>query len=129
MAIPNKASFRHQPGFKVLVIQACTTASAAVFFAVAAGWVAAYSALFGGLIALLAHAYLAYKAFRYFGARSAPAIVQSFWSGAMGKWIITAVLFALVFVGVKPIEPLALFSGFLLAVIAAAVTPLLKKTF
>jgi len=51
--------------------------------------------LLGGLIALLANAYFAFKAFRYFGARSARAIVQSIWAGAMGKWIITAVLFAL----------------------------------
>ena len=78
------------------------------------GKVAGYSGLLGSLIALLANVFFAYKAFRYFGARSSKAIVQSFWSGEMGKQILTAALFALVFVGVKPLQPVALFAGYLL---------------
>lgn len=129
MGIPSKAPFHRQPGFPILVFQATVTVVAFVVFAVSVGWVAAYSVALGGLIALLANAYFAYQAFRYFGARSAKAIVQSIWSGAMGKWIITAVLFALAFVGVEPLEPMMLFIGYLLALLAAACAPLLMKVF
>ena len=94
-----------------------------VFF----GFVAGYSGLLGGLIALLTNLYLAYKAFRYFGARSVRAVVQSFWAGEMGKLILTAVLFALVFVGVQPLEPLALFGGYLLVLGTGASALLLVR--
>lgn len=88
---------------------------------------AGYSVLLGGLIALLANVYFAYKAFRYFGARSTRAIIQSFWSGEMGKQILAAALFALVFVGVRPLEPLALFAGYLLVLGVGAGALLLKN--
>ena len=129
MGIPSKAPFHRQPGFPILVFQAIVTVLASACFAAGSGWVAAYSALLGGLIALLANAYFAYQAFRYFGARSAKAIVQSIWAGAMGKWIIASVLFALTFVGVQPLAPMALFIGYLLALLAAACAPLLMKVF
>ena len=129
MGIPSKVPFHRQPGFPILILQAIVTAVIAVIFAISGGWVAAYSALLGGLIALLANAYFAFKAFRYFGARSARAIVQSIWAGAMGKWIITAVLFALAFVGVEPLAPMQLFIGYLLGLLAAACAPLLVKVF
>jgi len=91
------------------------------------GMVAGYSALLGGLIAFLANLYFAFKAFRYFGARSARAIVQSLWAGEMGKQILAAALFALVFVGVKPLQPAALFVGYLLVLGAGASALLLMK--
>jgi len=91
------------------------------------GWVAGYSALLGGLIAWLANLYFAHKAFRYFGARSVKAVVQSLWSGEMGKLILTAALFALVFVGVRPLELLALFGGYLLVLGTGASALLLVR--
>ena len=91
------------------------------------GRVAGYSALLGGLIALVANLYFAYKAFRFFGARSVQAIVQSFWAGEMGKLILTAALFALVFVAVKPLQPLALFAGYVLVLGTGASALLLMK--
>ena len=129
MGSPSKAPFHRELSFPILIFPAIVTAVITVVFAVSGGWVAAYSALLGGLIALLANAYFAFKAFRYFGARSAKAIVQSIWAGAMGKWIITAVLFALAFVGVEPLDPMKLFIGYLLALLAAACAPLLMKVF
>lgn len=93
------------------------------------GSVAGYSALIGGMIALLPNAYFAYKAFRYFGARSARAIVQSLWSGEMGKLFLTAALFALVFVGVKELNVAALFAGYGLVLGTSASALLLVKGF
>lgn len=93
------------------------------------GPVAGYSALIGGMIALVPNAYFAFKAFRYAGARSARAIVQSFWSGEMGKMFLTAALFALVFVGVKPLSVAALFFGYVLVLGTGGCALLLVKGF
>ena len=45
----------------------------------------------------------------------------------MGKQILAAALFALVFVGVKPLEPIALFAGYLLVLGVGASALLLMK--
>ena len=129
MAIRNKTPFTQQPGFPVLRVQACFSLLVALVFLLGNGLIAGYSALLGGLTALLPNAFFAYKAFRFFGARSAKDIVLSIWSGAMGKWILTAVLFALVFVGIRPLDIAALFVGYLLAVAVSASAPLLIKNF
>lgn len=115
------------PAVRVLQIQAVAALAAAVLCGMVFGIVAGYSALLGGLIAWLANLYFAYKAFRYFGARSTRAIIQSFWSGEMGKQILAAALFALVFVGVRPLEPVALFTGYLLVLGVGASALLLMK--
>jgi ATP synthase protein I len=125
--IRNKTPLHRLPIFRVLQIQALAVLSAALVCGGLFGRVAGYSALLGGLIALVANLYFAYKAFRYFGARSVQAIVQSFWAGEMGKLILTAALFALVFVAVKPLQPLALFTGYLLVLGTGASALLLLK--
>ena len=129
MAIRNKTPFIQQPGFPVLLVQAIVCLLVALLFVLGKGTTAGYSALLGGMIALLPNAFFAYKAFRYFGARSAKDIVLSIWSGAMGKWILTAVLFALVFVGIGQLDIAALFVAYLLSVAVAASAPLLIKNF
>ncbi|MCJ0975752.1 F0F1 ATP synthase subunit I [Pseudomonas sp. PS1] len=125
--IRNKTPLHRQPVARVLIAQALVVLIATVICTAVFGMVAGYSALLGGLIAFLANVYFAFKAFRYFGARSARAIVQSFWAGEMGKQILAAALFALVFVGVKPLQPAALFVGYLLVLGAGASALLLMK--
>lgn len=127
MGIPSKVPFHRQPGFPILLVQIAITVLSAVAFFVMNGFVAGYSAFIGGMIATIGHAYLAYQTFRYFGARSAKSIVQAFWAGEMGKLILTTVLFALVFVGVKPLQPVALFAGYLLAIGVSASGLLLMR--
>jgi len=129
LAIRNKTVFTQQPGFHVLRVQALFSLLVALMFFLGSGPIAGYSALLGGLTALLPNAFFAYKAFRFFGARSAKDIVLSMWSGAMGKWILTAVLFALLFVGIRQLDITALFVGYLLAVAIGATAPLLIKNF
>ncbi|MFI8742958.1 F0F1 ATP synthase subunit I [Stutzerimonas zhaodongensis] len=127
MNIRNKTPLHRLPVVRVLVVQAIVAVSTGVACSLVFGMVAGYSGLLGGLIALLANLYFAFKAFRYFGARSAKAIVQSLWAGEMGKQILAAALFALVFVGVKPLQPAALFVGYLLVLSAGASALLLMK--
>ena len=73
----------------------------------------AVNALVGGVIAWLPNCYFAYKAFKYRGARAARKIVLSFYSGFAGKLVLTSGLFIAVFVYLKPLNALAVFSGFI----------------
>jgi ATP synthase protein I len=125
--IRNRTPLHRLPIFHVIRVQALMVVVVTLVCGVLFGRVAGYSGLLGSLIALLANVFFASKAFRYFGARSSKAIVQSLWSGAMGKQILTAALFALVFVGVKPLQPVALFAGYLLVLGTGASGLLLMK--
>lgn len=88
------------------------------------GWVASYSALLGGLICLVPNSYFAYRTFRFRGARAAKHIIRSFYQGEAVKLGLTAVMFACVFAGIKPLAPLALFVGYLAVQVAGWVAPL-----
>lgn len=129
MAYRNKVPFHRQPMFRVIVLQATMGALIGLLFWLIQGWVAAYSAWLGGLIALLPNVYFTYKAFQYFGARSIAVIVQSFWAGQMGKLILTAVLFALLFLGVKPLNVLAVFVSYVLVQMTSATSLLMTESF
>ena len=115
--------------FRVIVLQATVGVLIGLLFGLVQGWTAAYSALLGGLVAVIPNVYFTYKAFQYFGARSIAVIVQSFWAGEMGKLILTAVFFAVLFLGVKPLNVLAVFSGYILVQMTSATSLLLTKSF
>ena len=124
----NRPAFHRLPVFPVLLAQLVVLLLAA---AVLYGWrgpVASYSGLCGGLIVWLPNLYFAHKAFRFSGARAAQSIVRSFYAGEAGKLILTAVLFALAFVVVKPLEAPALFGIFVLALSVGWFAPLLMRT-
>jgi len=122
---PNRLPFHRQPALRLLLVQLAVVLLGAAVLFFSRGVVAGYSGLLGGLIAWLPNVYFAYKAFRYSGARSAQMIVRSFYAGEAGKLVLTAVLFALAFAGVKPLEPLALFGIYLLALMVSWCAPLL----
>jgi len=125
---PNRLPFHHWTVFPVLLAQFVVSLLAAIALWYWHGGVAGYSGLCGGLIALLPNIYFAHRAFRFSGARAAQAIVRSFYAGEAGKLILTAVLFALVFAGIKPLAPLALFGVFLLTQSVSWFAPLLMRT-
>lgn len=74
--------------------------------------VVAYSIFGGGLIAIVPQAYFARLAFRWRGARSARAIAHSSYAGEIGKFLLSAAGFALVFAVVRPINGPAVFVGY-----------------
>ena len=125
---PNRLPFHRMPVFPVLLAQWVVLLLAAVVLWQWRGTVSGYSGLCGGLIAWLPNLYFARKAFRYSGARAAQAIVHSFYAGEMGKLILTAVLFALTFAGVKPLDAPAVFGVFLLTQSVSWFAPLLMRT-
>lgn len=81
------------------------------------------SALIGGLICLLPSVYSAYK---LTAKRTADlgVLTRTIFSAELGKIVITATLFTLVFATQKWIQPVALFSGFVLAQLAHWIMPL-----
>lgn len=89
------------------------------------GIIAAWSAAAGGIASLLPNAYFAHRAFRFSGARSAQKILRSFYSGEAMKLVLTALIFALTFKYLKPLNVAALFGGFILVQSVIWLTPLL----
>ena len=120
--------FHRLPVFPVLLAQLVVILLAAAALYGWRGPVGGYSGLCGGLIAWLPNLYFAHKAFRFSGARAAQSIVRSFYAGEAGKLILTAVLFALAFVVVKPLEAPALFGIFVLTLSVGWFAPLLMRT-
>jgi ATP synthase protein I len=73
----------------------------------------------GAGIAIAGSLYFALQAFRHAGAMRAPQIVQSFYKGEAGKFVITVLLFAAVFAWVKPLQAGWLLTGFILEQLVA----------
>ncbi len=74
--------------------------------------VAAYSALLGGLICVIPNAWFASRLLLKAGRGDSRAFLRAAYVGEAVKLIMTAALFALVFVRVKPLHAPALFIGF-----------------
>ncbi|UAW98404.1 F0F1 ATP synthase subunit I [Halopseudomonas nanhaiensis] len=126
---PNHTPFHKRPAFPVLLVQTGVTVAVALILWVVQDRIAGYSGLLGGLVAVIPNAYFAYRVYRYSGARSARAIVRELYSGEAGKLILTAALFVLVLMGVKPLEVPALFAGYLVAVVTGASSLLIVRGF
>lgn len=89
------------------------------------GLSAAIGALAGGIIVWLPNCYFAFRAFRHQGARAARLIVRSFYAGVTGKIFLTASLFVVVFINMKPLNAPAVFAGFILVQMLNWIVPLL----
>lgn len=76
----------------------------------------AVSALMGGLIQILPQAWFSWQAFKYAGASNVDKVVQSMYRGELGKVVMTATLFAILFTVDKQWNYLALFTTFLVMI-------------
>lgn len=112
---------------RVLLIAQFITCLVMTVLAMASGIVQAYSAGLGGLVCLIPNAYFAVRVFQHRGARAAQKIVRSFYAGEAGKLALTALLFAGIFVLVKPLSPGWLFAAFVVVQAIGWVTPLFVK--
>ena len=98
-----------------LLAQAGVAVGLAGLLALCVGPVAAYSALLGGVAAVVPNAFLAA---RLVGSRDhddAGAVLRSARIGVVGKLAITALLFGAIFATVTPISGPAVFGGFIAA--------------
>jgi ATP synthase protein I len=98
-----------------LLVQACVSFVTAGAFWAWVGEVAGMSALLGGVAVVIPNAFLAARLLQPSADLSAKAMMRSAWFGEIGKVLLTALLFGLIFGFVRPIEPLAVFAGFIAA--------------
>ncbi len=98
-----------------LLLQVAISLGLAAAGAVFAGAVVAISALLGGMTAVIPNAFLAARLLKPRANDSAGAVMRSAWIGVIGKLIITALLFGVIFALVRPLSPLAVFGGFITA--------------
>ena len=80
------------------------------------GVVEAYSALLGGLICVIPNAYLAGRLLMKSGSGDSRVFLRAAFTGEALKLVLTAALFAFVFSTIKPLNILALFAGFIAAI-------------
>jgi ATP synthase protein I len=73
------------------------------------------SALLGGIAVVIPNGFLAARLLRPSRDESVTAIMRSAWIGEIGKLLLTVLLFAAIFGAVRPLEPLAVFCGFIAA--------------
>jgi ATP synthase protein I len=98
-----------------LLVQVCVSLVVAAVLWVWMGEVAAMSALLGGVAVVVPNGFLAARLLRPSRDESAMAIMRSAWIGEVGKLLLTVLLFAAIFGAVRPLEPLAVFCGFIAA--------------
>lgn len=110
------------PIVKMIVVQCGVAITVSLFF-LTKGMVGAYSALAGGMVFILPNAYFAYKTFSHGGASQAQKIVKAFYTGEAVKLVLTATLFTVVFVSIKPLDILALFVSYFLVLVSNWLMP------
>ena len=109
---------------KALVfLQACMIPVAALLAWLIKDTTAALSAALGALVCWLAHCYFAWQSFRTAGARASKRVMLNMYRGMLGKFAIVIVGFILILSNVKPLSPVALFSGFILVQAMSWVAP------
>jgi ATP synthase protein I len=98
-----------------LLAQTCVSFVVAAVSWASAGEVAGVSALLGGAAAVVPNGFLAARVLSPNRDLSAKAMMRSAWIGELGKLLLTVLLFGVIFGFVRPIEPLAVFAGFIAA--------------
>jgi ATP synthase protein I len=76
------------------------------------GMVVGTSALLGGVVAVVPNAFLAARLLKPRRDPSARAVLRAAWFGEIGKWVLTGLLFGVIFAVVKPLSAPAVFGGF-----------------
>ena len=113
-----------QPILLILLAQVVASGVVALVLALWQGQLAAFSALLGGAIAVVPNAFLAARLLKPAAGTSARAMLRAAWIGEIGKLVLTALMFALVFATVRPLAVLALFGGFIVAQLMVICVPL-----
>jgi len=98
-----------------LLAQACVSLLMAGVLWAWFGEVEAVSALLGGAAVVVPNGFLAARLLQPSRDQSAGAMMRSAWFGEIGKVLLTALLFGVIFGFVRPIQPLAVFAGFIAA--------------
>lgn len=100
---------------KVLSMQMILTLLTALVAWALFGTVAAYSAVLGGLICVIPSAFLGARMMAVRHAPNPRKLLNAAYLGEAGKWLLSFTLFALAYVWIKPLNPAALLTGFIVA--------------
>lgn len=115
------AAINKPPAYRVIILQCFLTIALVAVCYWLGGAIVAYSLMLGGLLVVLPNCYFAWRAFRYNLTRSAMQIVGGMVQAEIGKFVITALMFALVFKFVEPLSAGALFAGFMVVLAAGLI--------
>jgi ATP synthase protein I len=99
--------------YRVILVQLVFTLLASALLLII-GWVHAYSGLAGGIIAVLATAFLTSRLFVRYRAQSPATLVARFYGAELQKLVLTGLLFAATILWLKPLSVGALFGVYLL---------------
>jgi ATP synthase protein I len=110
------ASPYRRAAFKGVLYQGVIALAVAVIVFICWGALAAYSALYGGLIAVLPNLVFTTYVFRYVGASKVDLVHKSFKRGAGLKFLFTTALFIVAF-KLLTVDPMWLFVNFILVTI------------
>jgi ATP synthase protein I len=108
------STIKAPPIYKIAAYQLILIVATCAALLILSGRVSAYSLLIGGLLSTLPGALFASRVFKYQGARAAHKIVKELYTGQALKLVLMSAGFALSFYYVKPLNVVALFSGFIL---------------
>ena len=103
-----------------LLVQLCVSVVVAVALWAWVGEVAGVSALLGGAAVVVPNGFLAARLMKPNRDVSARAMMRSAWIGETGKLLLTALAFGVIFGVVRPIQPPAVFAGFIAAQLVGA---------
>ena len=113
--------------FRVLLAQIGAGLALAITGFWISGVVAAYSAMLGNLVCVVPNTFLGLRIIAGGAGGDARALLRASWLGAIGKLVLTAALFTVVFVLVKPLGPVWFFAGFMLTQAVIWAAPVLTR--
>jgi len=105
----------------ILLVQLATALGVAAVVWAGLGSERAIPTLLGGLIGVVPNAFLAARVMSPRAGSSAQSLLRAGWLGEIGKLVIAAVLFAVVFTTLKPLYPGFLFTGYIATLLAMPV--------
>lgn len=89
----------------------------------------AYSVLLGGLTFIAPNGFFARQAFRFRGAQAALHITRAFYRGETTKFVLTAMAFALIFALVRPLNVVALWLAYVVAMVVHQILAARESSF
>jgi ATP synthase protein I len=102
----------------ILLVQLAVAVGLAAIVWVGLGSERAIPTLLGGLIGVVPNAFLAARVMSPRAGSSAQSLLRAGWLGEVGKLLIAAVLFAVVFKTLRPLHPGYLFTGYIATLLA-----------
>lgn len=105
----------------ILLVQLATALAVAAVVWAGLGSERAIPTLLGGLIGVVPNAFLAARVMSPRAGSSAKSLLRAGWLGEVGKLLIAAILFAVVFKTLRPLHPGYLFTGYIATILALPV--------